>query len=102
MASSSRSRTEIISQILETVYDHDGDDDGEGITQTKVMYAIYLSSGSLKEYLIALTVNRLLIYDPAMRKYHITEKGIRFLELYSKLGDMTKEEEEDQTASLGT
>jgi hypothetical protein len=28
---SSRSRTEIVSQILDAVYDHDGDDDGEGI-----------------------------------------------------------------------
>jgi predicted transcriptional regulator len=33
-----RSRTEIVSQILETIYDHDGDDAGEGITQTKIMY----------------------------------------------------------------
>ena len=89
---SSRSRTEIISQILENVYGHDEDDDGEGITQTKIMYAVYLSSCSLREYLIALTVHGLLIYDSAMRRYHITEKGIRFLELYSKLDD--KEEEE--------
>jgi hypothetical protein len=31
-SSNNRSRTEIISQILETVYDHDGDDYGEGIS----------------------------------------------------------------------
>lgn len=92
MASSNRGRTEIISQILETVYDSDGDDDGDGISQTKIMYAVYLSSGSLKEYLIALTVHGLLIFDSAMRRYHITEKGIRFLKLYSKLGDMMREE----------
>jgi hypothetical protein len=30
-----RSRTEIVGQIPELVYDHDGDDDGEGIMQTK-------------------------------------------------------------------
>jgi predicted transcriptional regulator len=75
---SSRNRTEIISQILETVYDHDVDG-GEGITRTKIMYAVYLSSGSLKEYLIALTVHRLLIFDSAMRRYHITEKVYGFL-----------------------
>jgi predicted transcriptional regulator len=90
-SSNNRSRTEIISQILETVYDHEGDDDGEGISRTKILYAVYLSSGSLREYLIALTIHKLLIYDSAMRKYHISEKGIRFLELYRRLGDMMKE-----------
>jgi len=89
MASSIRSITEIVNRILETVYDHDGDNhDGEGITHTEIMYAVYLSGGSLREYLIALTVHGLLIYDPTMRTYHITERGIRFLELYSNLGDM--------------
>ena len=82
---SSRDRTEIVTQILETVYDHEGrDDNGEGITETKIMYAVSLSSGSLREYLVALTVQGLLVYDPTMRAYHITEKGIRFLALYSK------------------
>ncbi|HEX2169371.1 MAG TPA: winged helix-turn-helix domain-containing protein [Nitrososphaera sp.] len=89
MASSIRSITEIVNRILETVYDHDGDNhDGEGITQTEIMLEVYLSGGSLREYLIALTVHGLLIYDSAMRTYHITERGIRFLELYSNLGDM--------------
>jgi predicted transcriptional regulator len=90
-SSNNRSRTEIISQILETVYDHEGDDDGEGISRTKILYAVYLSSGSLREYLIALNIHELLTYDSAMRKYHISEKGIRFLELYRRLGDMMKE-----------
>ena len=90
-----RSRTEIVAQILQTVCDNDTDDEcGEGLTHTEIMYAVYLSSGSLSEYLIALTVHVLLIYDPTMRRYHITERGIRFLELYWRLGDMTEEEEE--------
>ncbi len=88
-----RSRIGIVAQILQTVYDNDGDGGGDGITQTKIMYAVYLSSGSIREYLIALTVNVLLIYDPTMRTYHITERGIRFLELYSKLDDIIKVEE---------
>jgi predicted transcriptional regulator len=54
------------------------------------MYMVYLNSGSLKEYLIALTIRKLLIYDSAMRRYHISEKGIRFLELYYKLDGMMK------------
>ncbi|MFZ0327777.1 MAG: hypothetical protein WBP64_18425 [Nitrososphaeraceae archaeon] len=40
---SSRSTTQIISQILETVYGHDGDDD-ESITQTKTTYAVHLNN----------------------------------------------------------
>ena len=90
---SSRDRTEIVTEILEALYDHDyGGECGDGITQTNILYAAYLSSDSLREYLIALTVHGLLIYDPTMRTYHITERGIRFLELYSKLGDMMYEE----------
>ena len=42
-----RSRTEIFSQIMETVNDHDVE--GEGITQTKLMYKVYLSGAQLKE-----------------------------------------------------
>jgi predicted transcriptional regulator len=90
-----RSRTEIVAQILQTVYHNDIDDEGsgEGLTHTEIMYALYLSSGSLREYLIALTVHVLLIYDPTMRTYHITERGIRFIELYCRLSDMTGEEQ---------
>jgi predicted transcriptional regulator len=95
MASSIRSQIEIVAQILQTIYDH-GDynnDEGEGITETEIMYGLYLSSGSLREYLIALTLHGLLIYDSAIRRYHITEKGVRFLELYSKMGDIMKGKE---------
>ncbi|HJU94783.1 MAG TPA: winged helix-turn-helix domain-containing protein [Nitrososphaera sp.] len=88
-----RNRTEIAIQILEVIYDNDGDDDAEGITQSRIMYAIHLGSAQLRQYLIALTLHGLLFYDSEMRRYHITEKGIRFLELYSRLGDILKEEE---------
>ena len=97
-----RSRTEIVAQILQTVYDNDTDDEGgsEGLTHAEIMYAVYLSSGSLREYLVALTVHVLLIYDPTMRTYHITERGIRFLELYCRLGDMTEAEEQKDEGEL--
>ncbi|HEX6281578.1 MAG TPA: winged helix-turn-helix domain-containing protein, partial [Nitrososphaera sp.] len=39
-----RSRTEIISQILDTA-------NGGGITKTKLMYKVFLSHDQLKEYL---------------------------------------------------
>ncbi len=86
-----RNRTDIVTKILEIVYDHEGDDDGEGITQTKIRYGVYLSGAQLREYLIPLTLHGLLIYDSAMRRYHITEKGIRFLDLWHNIHDITNE-----------
>jgi predicted transcriptional regulator len=90
-------RTDIVGQILESEYDHDGcyDDDGEGISQTKIMNGAYLSRGSLKDSLIALSVHGLLFYDSAMRRYHVTEKGMRFLELYCKLDDLIYDEKKE-------
>jgi len=93
MVSSVRSRTEITGRILEAVYDHGRD--GIGVTQTRIGYIVYLNNGSLKEYLTSLTIHGLLSYDLAMRRYHITEKGVQFLELHSKLGDMMKKKEEE-------
>ncbi len=86
-----RSKTEIVSQILDVVNGNSYD----GVTETKIMYDVYLSSGQLREYLIALTVHGLLIYDSPMRRYNITRKGLRFLELYNKLGDIMKEEDQE-------
>ncbi len=91
-----RNRTEIAVKILEVVHDHDGDDNGEGVTQTKITYAVYLSSAQSREYLTALTIHGLLSYDSAMSSYHITERGIRLLKLYRKLSDMMKEGEGEQ------
>jgi len=84
-----RSRTEIGSQILSIVKSYGY----HGFKQTIIMYDVYLTSSELREYLIALTVHGLLIYEPPMRRYDITEKGLRFLEVYDKLGDMLKEEQ---------
>ena len=39
---------------------------------------------------------RVALYDAAMRKNHIAENDIRFLELYSKLADLTDGEKEEK------
>jgi hypothetical protein len=39
---------------------------------------------------------RVALYDAAMRRYHITENGIRFLQLCSKLDDLTDGEKEEK------
>ncbi len=99
-----RNRTEIVTKILETVYGHDGNYNGEdeeeeeeeGITQTKIRYEVYLSRVQLREYLIALTLHGLLIYDSEMRRYHITEKSTRFLHLWRNISDIANKSQEQQ------
>lgn len=98
-----RTTVEIFVQILETVYDHasnEADDDDDGITETGIMYNVNLSGAQLREYLIALTVHVLLIYDPTMRSYHIADRGIQFLELCCKLDEMTMEKAEGKEIEI--
>jgi predicted transcriptional regulator len=83
-----RSRTEIISQILDTA--------NGGITKTKLMYKVFLSHDQLKEYLAVLTQSELLIYDFVSRTFMTTEKGLRFLNLYNQIDELMKEEEQQQ------
>lgn len=88
-----RNRIEIVSQVLDAVNDHGN---GIGVTRTTLMYEVYLSSAQLREYLTALTVHGLLDYNSETRTYHITERGLRYLELYKKLDDIIKEKEGEE------
>jgi predicted transcriptional regulator len=83
-----RSRTEIISQILDTA--------NSGITKTKLMYKVFLSHDQLKEYLAVLTQSDLLRYDFVRRRFMTTKKGLRFLNLYNQIDQLMKEEEQQQ------
>jgi predicted transcriptional regulator len=67
-----RSRTDIISQILDTA-------NGGGATKTKILYKASLSHNELKEYLTVLTQSDLLIYDVQTHTFMTTEKGLQFL-----------------------
>jgi predicted transcriptional regulator len=62
-----RSRTEIISLILETV--------SQGVTKTKIMYTAYLSYTQLNEYMSFLIKNELIKRDEGSELYKLTEKG---------------------------
>lgn len=84
-----RSRTEIVYQILETVRHA-----GNGAGKTKIMYSALLSSAQLKEYLTILTGNDLLGYDSVTRTFKITGKGIKFLEIYNRIGDVREEKQQ--------
>lgn len=81
-----RSRTEIISQILDTA--------NGGITKTKLMYKVFLSHDQLKEYLAVLTQSDLLRYDFASRTFMTTKKGLRFLNLYNQIDQLVREEQQ--------
>ena len=83
-----RSRTEIISQILDTA--------NGGITKTKLMYKVFLSHDQLKEYLAVLTQSDLLSFDLVSRTFMATEKGLRFLYLYNQIDQLMKEEQQQQ------
>ncbi|MFL6359211.1 MAG: winged helix-turn-helix domain-containing protein [Nitrososphaeraceae archaeon] len=85
-----RNRIEIIGQILDVVNDHGN---GIGVTRNTLMYEVFLSSAQLREYLTALTVHGLLAFNSEKRRYNITLKGLRYLELCNKLCDTMKEEQ---------
>ena len=67
-----RSRTDIISQILDTA------NGGCGATKTKILYKACLSHNQLKEYLTVLTESGLLNYDGQTHTFKTTEKGLNY------------------------
>ena len=84
-----RDRIDIISQILKIA-------NGGGVTRTKIMYRGLLSYAQIKEYLMLLTEKELLRYDKENQTFKTTENGLRFLDTYSRLGDMLKERQQRQ------
>jgi predicted transcriptional regulator len=73
-----RSRTEIISQILETA-------NGGGATKSKILYKVFLSHGQLKEYLVVLTESDLLRYEGDTHTFKTTEKGLSFIKACNEI-----------------
>lgn len=73
-----RSSTELIASVLEATA---GIPEGE--LSTKVMYKSNTNQKELKEYLENLLRFELLEYEN--RRYRITDKGKKFLELYDRL-----------------
>jgi predicted transcriptional regulator len=94
-----RSRTEIITKILEIVNDGGSSSsrfgDG-GVSKTRIMYKAFLSYNQLKEYLGVLTENDLLNYDAYTQTFKTTEKGLRFLDTFNQMDGMIKEVEEQR------
>jgi predicted transcriptional regulator len=75
-----RSRTEIVSMILEAA--------NGGATKTKIMYKAFLSYAQLKEYLSVLIENNLLEYLEGVQTYRTTEKGFNLLKMHNEIGEL--------------
>ena len=95
-----RSRTEIVTLILEIVNDGNGssrrsrfDDEGMGVSKTKIMYKASLNYAQLQQYLMMLTERDLIRYDGQTRTYKTAEKGLRFLKAYNQIDQLMKERE---------
>jgi len=86
-----RSRPDIIAIILEAA--------NGGITKTKLLTRANLTSGQLKQYLDLLVDKKLLseLSDEDKRHvaYRTTEKGMRYLAIYSSLKSITVFPQED-------
>ena len=52
------------------------------------MYKAFLSYGQLKEYLTILLEKGLIKYEEGREIYRTTEKGMRFLQMYTKVQEM--------------
>ena len=75
-----RSRTEIVSSILEAA--------NGGATKTRIMYKAFLSYAQLKEYLSVLIENNLLEYLEGSQSYKTTEKGLNLLKMHNEIGEL--------------
>ena len=75
-----RSRTEIVSMILEAA--------NGGATKTKIMYKAFLSYAQLKEYLSVLIENNLVEYLEGVQTYKTTEKGFNLLKMHNEIGEL--------------
>ncbi len=79
----SRSRTEIVSHILESA--------NGGATKTKIMYTAFLSYVQLNEYLSILIENNLLEYLDGTHKFKTTDKGLFFLKIHNDIGELLQQ-----------
>ena len=75
-----RSRTELVSMILETA--------NGGATKTNIMYSAFLSYNQLKEYLFVLIENNLLEYLEGSRTFKTTEKGLNVLKMHREMTEL--------------
>ena len=79
-----RNRLEIIALILQNSSDE------SGTSQKRIMYRSFLSYHHLKDYLSLLLGNGLIEFLDTQRKYKITAKGKKFLQIYNGLNEVVE------------
>lgn len=90
-------RLSIISLLLE-VSSNDSDDNTrrQDSIPPNIMYNTLLNNPRLKEYWTGLTELGLLEYDITTNTFKTTEKGHRFLEVFSELDQRSREEQQEK------
>jgi predicted transcriptional regulator len=83
-------------ESFEGHYEDDDHHHTSAVMQTEIMYKRLHSYNQLQAYLKVLTENDLLSFDSATRKFKITRKGHRFVQIYNKMSDLLKEGQEQQ------
>jgi len=71
-----------------------------GATKTKIMYKAYLSYTQLKEYLSFLEGNEMIMYEQGTQLYRVTDKGRKFINIYSEIGEMMSLKPEENLPKL--
>ena len=59
-----------------------------GATKTHIMYRAYMSYSQLKEYLKLMEERQLIKYEPESQLYILTEKGLKFMNVYEKINEL--------------
>ncbi len=75
-----RGSTEIIDTMLRSIK--------SGATKTHIMYKAYMSYSQLQGYLKLLQERDLISYEAGSQMFHITEKGLRFMNAFEKISEL--------------
>jgi predicted transcriptional regulator len=78
-----RSKEEIIANILTAARNN--------TTKTRIMRRCYISYNLLQKYISYATLSGLLFHDHRSNEYHITSKGIQFLDYFDQYRDTESE-----------
>ena len=78
-----RSKEEIIANILKAAINN--------TTKTRIMHRCYMSYNLLQKYISYATLSGLLFHDHRSNEYHITSKGVQFLDYFDQYRDTESE-----------
>jgi predicted transcriptional regulator len=78
-----RSKEEIIANILTAARNN--------TTKTRIMRRCYISYNLLQKYISYATLSGLLFHDHRSNEYHITSKGLQFLDYFDQFRDTESE-----------